>query len=352
MAVLWHDPKYSNRRKLTMYIQGSNQNAPPSLDIVVPCFNEEEVLPETCTVLCQIIADLVAAGQVDETSRVVFVDDGSSDATWELLSTISKNNESIVGVRLARNSGHQNALLAGVEYSKADAILTVDADLQDDVQVIPEMVEKFRSGFDIVYGVRERRSSDTFFKRSTAQIYYKTLRIMGVDIVPDHADFRLLSRAAVNRLLKYSEVNLFLRGIVPLLGDRTCRVYYERRPRLAGETKYPVHRMLGLAIDGVTSFSAVPLRLIAAAGFLIFVLSIGMTAWVLFVKLFTNAAIPGWASSVLPIYFLGGVQLLAIGVVGEYVAKIYLESKQRPRFFVDEILARKKSQGANLDAPS
>lgn len=319
------------------------------MDIVVPCFNEEDVLPMTYPALSRTLADLIETGRVSSGSRIVLVDDGSSDKTWQIIDTLTKRHDDLVGVRLARNSGHQNALLAGVECSEADAILTVDADLQDDIKVIPEMVGRLRDGYDIVYGVRKQRKSDTVFKRRTARVYYQILRVMGVNIIEDHADFRLLSRAAVNRLLEFSEVNLFLRGMVPLLGARAACVYYERLPRSAGETKYPLRRMLALAIDGVTSFSAVPLRLIAALGLFVFVLSVGMTLWTLFIRLFTDDAIPGWASSVIPVYFLGGIQLLSIGVVGEYIAKIYMESKHRPRYFIEMIVDGRNDNISNVN---
>ena len=308
----------------------------PRLDIVVPCFNEEAALVETERELLRILQELVNGGEIGQTSRLVFVDDGSRDRTWQTICQCAAKSPSVAGVRLSGNRGHQNALLAGIGFSDADAVLTIDADLQDDVNVIPAMVRELRAGCDLVYGVRRRRDTDTVFKRSSARLYYSMLRAMGVSVVPDHADFRLMSRTAIDRLMRYSEVNLFLRGIVTLTGHKSAEVYYDRRARVAGETKYPLRRMLALALDGITSFSAVPLRAIALLGLLVFLLSLGLTGWVLWTRLFTTEAIPGWASSVIPIYFLGGFQLLSIGVVGEYVAKIYLETKARPRYFIEE----------------
>jgi polyisoprenyl-phosphate glycosyltransferase len=321
---------------------------PPRLDIVVPCFNEQEVLVDTHEQLSRVLSRLVDVRAVQSSSRIVYVDDGSRDQTWDVICKLARSSNWAVGVRLSGNRGHQNALLAGLEYSDADAILTIDADLQDDIDVIPEMVQELRSGADLVYGVRKRRDTDTAFKRTSARMYYSLLRWMGVAVVPDHADFRLMSRTALERLKRYAEVNLFLRGIVPLVGHKTAQVFYDRKARLAGETKYPLRRMVAFAVDGITSFSAVPLRLIALLGLFVFFLSLGMTAWVLWIR-FAGDAVPGWASSVIPIYFLGGVQLLSIGVVGEYVAKIYLETKHRPRFFIEEVMER-RDQGSDQSA--
>jgi glycosyltransferase involved in cell wall biosynthesis len=305
------------------------------LQIVVPCYNEEEVLADTCDSLIGLLEKMIKQGLVDRSSSILFVDDGSKDQTWQLIERLASDKHSVQGLKLARNVGHQNALLAGLEFSTADAVLSIDADLQDDIEVVPEMVESLNSGVDVVYGVRRGRESDTIFKRTSARAYYTLLRKMGVSIVPDHADFRLMSRRAIDRLLEYSEVNLFLRGIVPLIADRVSFVFYDRQARTAGETKYPLKKMIGLAIDGVTSFSASPLRFIAGLGLLTFVASILMAGWALWARVFTDTAIPGWASSVIPIYFLGGVQLLSIGVLGEYVAKVYLEAKRRPKYFID-----------------
>ena len=306
-----------------------------TLGIVVPCYNEQEVLPETAQRLLELLSRLQDAGFVTRESAIYFVDDGSKDRTWQLIQSLATQDSRVHGVKLSRNRGHQNALLAGLSIAKGDALVTVDADLQDDINVIEEMVLRFSEGCEIVYGVRVSRSADTAFKRGTAQAYYKLLESVGVDIVFNHADYRLMSRRAVNHLQEYSEVNLFLRGIVPLLGFSTATVEYDRSARFAGESKYPLRRMLALAFDGITSFSVTPLRFIAALGLLIFLMSFGMVTWVLYGRLFLSTAIPGWASSVIPVYFLGGIQLLSIGVVGEYVAKIYMETKRRPRFSIE-----------------
>lgn len=309
-----------------------------TLGIVVPCYNEQEVLPETSKRLLELLSRLQDAGLVTPDSAVYFVDDGSKDDTWQLIRTLAEQDIRVHGIKLSRNRGHQNALLAGLSIAKEDAVVTVDADLQDDINVIEEMVQRFTEGCEIVYGVRMSRATDTTFKRGTAQAYYKLLASVGVDLVYNHADYRLMSQRAVQHLQEYSEVNLFLRGIIPLLGFSTATVHYDRLARFAGESKYPFRRMLALAFDGITSFSVTPLRIIAALGLAVFLLSFIMVAWVLYGRLFMNSAIPGWASSVIPIYFLGGIQLLSIGVVGEYIAKIYLETKRRPRFSIEIVV--------------
>lgn len=308
----------------------------PVLAIVVPCYNEEEVLPETARRLGDLMERMVRAGKVSGESTIRFVDDGSRDRTWQLIEELAVSSPRFRGVKLSRNRGHQNALLAGVFSAEGDAVVTIDADLQDDIEVIAQMMDHFNSGTEIVYGVRESRTSDTAFKRGTAEGYYRLLKLMGVDLVFNHADYRLMSRRALQCLQEYSEVNMFLRGIIPLLGFRTATVFYARSERFAGESKYPLRKMLALAIDGVTSFSVAPLRFISLLGFLVCAFSLIMVGIVLYGKIVQNGTIPGWASSVLPIYFLGGVQLLSIGILGEYVAKIYLESKRRPRFFVEK----------------
>jgi glycosyltransferase involved in cell wall biosynthesis len=308
------------------------------LTIVVPCYNEQEVLHETARRLSELLGKLVQAGRIDDASQVLFVDDGSKDATWRIISELSASNRVFAGLKLAKNRGHQNALLAGLFTVDADVVISIDADLQDDIGVIETMVEHHLAGADIVYGVRQNRDTDTFFKSWTAKAYYRVLQLLGVDIVYNHADFRLMSRRTLEALKEYNEVNLFLRGIIPSLGFPTSTVYYDRHERFAGESKYPFFKMLSLAINGITSFSAMPLRFIAVLGILIFLMSFAMGGWVLYVRLFTDSAVPGWASSVIPIYFLGGVQLFSIGIVGEYVAKVYMETKRRPRFIIEQTL--------------
>jgi glycosyltransferase involved in cell wall biosynthesis len=309
------------------------------IDLVVPCYNEEEALPETHRQLAALMEGMSRSKAVSPLSKIYYVDDGSQDHTWEVISTLCKSDARVVGLRLSRNCGHQSALLAGLFTAEGDATISVDADLQDDIAVIPEMVEKFRAGSEIVYGVRRGRSTDSVLKRNTALAYYALMLRLGVRIVHNHADYRLMGRRAIAALKEYTEVNLFLRGMVPLLGFPSSSVYYDRKARLAGESKYNLAKMMRLAIDGITSFSAVPLRFVSVMGMIVFVLSIGMTAWVLWIKLFTSHAVPGWASSVIPIYFLGGIQLLCLGVIGEYLAKNYVETKRRPRFLISESVA-------------
>jgi len=305
------------------------------LSVVIPCYNEEAALADSVREVRQALDSLEASGKIARGSQIWLIDDGSRDGTWPLIESLSAADPQVVGMKLSRNRGHQHALLAGLLSADGDAVISMDADLQDDLGVLEEMVDAWRAGSEIVYGVRRSRTEDTLFKRWTARRYYGLLRVLGVDIVPDHAEFRLMGRKALEALAEYPEANLFLRGLIPQLGFRSAQVLYDRRLRLAGETKYPLRRMVGLGIDGITSFSAVPLRLIAATGAVLFVLSTVVALWVLAVRIFTDRAVPGWASITLPIYALGGVQLLSLGVVGEYVAKIYLEVKRRPRYIVE-----------------
>lgn len=315
----------------------------PQVAVVVPCYNEEAVLPETARRLDELLARLEHAGKA-KNARTYLVDDGSRDSTWALIEQLARENPRFSGIKLSRNQGHQAALLAGLLTAEGDAVVSIDADLQDDLGAIERMVDSFGDGYDVVYGVRRSRSTDSFFKRNTAQLYYRLLRLFGVDVVYNHADFRLLSRRALDALQEFGEVNLFLRGIVPLLGYRSTVVEYNRGERFAGESKYPLRKMLALAVHGVTSFSVVPLRLIAATGLIVFVLSFLMIAWVLYGKFVLHGTVPGWASSVIPIYLLGGIQLLSIGVLGEYVAKIYLEAKRRPRYFIEKTVGGTNSK--------
>lgn len=308
------------------------------LNLVVPCYNEEAVLPECARRLSAVIDRLIQDGVVAEGSGIYFIDDGSRDQTWDVINSLrAARPERFHGIKLSRNCGHQAALLAGLRNVPGDALISIDADLQDDIEVIPAMVEDYKLGHDIVYGVRQGRKTDTPFKRQTAGAYYRLLRTLGVDIVLDHADFRLMSRRALDALQRYREVNIFLRALVPLLGFKTTSVYYDRAPRFAGVSKYPLGRMVSLAMNGITSFSMRPLRLIAYAGFAMSIVSFVIGLWAIFIVLFTHRSVPGWASIVVPIAFVGGLQLASLGVIGEYIGKIYLEVKQRPLFEIEEM---------------
>ncbi|NOT12151.1 MAG: glycosyltransferase [Methylococcaceae bacterium] len=307
-----------------------------NLAIVIPCYNEEEVLTETNSRLLELMKSMKTTGLISENSGVYYVDDGSRDRTWELISNFHSENPFVHGVKLSRNRGHQNALLAGLFSAEGDAIVSIDADLQDDIKVIIDMVCRYNDGYDIIYGVRSSRKSDTFFKRMTAQLYYKVLKLMGVDLVYNHADYRLMSRRVIDCLNKFKEVNLFLRGIIPQLGFPATTVFYERNERFAGESKYPLGKMLALATDGITSFSVVPLRMITWLGLFVSIASVVVIVWILLDKFVMHTVVPGWTSTVLPIYFLGGVQLLSVGILGEYLSKIYMETKQRPLYFIEE----------------
>ena len=308
----------------------------PSLSIVVPCYNEEEVLPETINRLSTLLQSLIDKNKVSEETYVFFVDDGSRDRTWDIIEATAQSNKLVKGYKLSRNRGHQNALLAGLHNAQGDILISIDADLQDDTDAIEAMVDEHAKGYEVVYGVRSKRETDTFFKRFTAEAYYKLLAKFGVELVFNHADYRLLSRRALKELKRYSEVNLFLRGIVPQLGFNSTSVEYERHERFAGESKYPLKKMLAFAAEGITSFSHAPLRFITGLGFLVSLFAFLMVFWVLGVKIFTDNAVPGWASIVIPVFFIGGVQLLSLGVVGEYIAKIYMETKSRPLYIIEK----------------
>lgn len=309
------------------------------LYLVVPCYNEEEVLPETSSRLKEKFTSLIAEGKIGEDSRIIFVNDGSKDRTWELICELHRSDKLFRGICLSRNRGHQNALLAGLMtvMDECDAAISMDADLQDDINAIDEMIDKYNEGYDVVYGVRSSRKKDTFFKRTTAQSFYKLMRAMGVDTVYNHADYRLMSQRALKGLSEFKEVNLFLRGMVPLIGFRHTAVTYERGERFAGESKYPLKKMLAFAFEGITSLSIKPIRLICTLGVLIFCVSIGMLIYSL-VRHFMGYTVDGWASLAVSIWALGGIQLLAIGVIGEYIGKIYLESKHRPRYLISDYL--------------
>lgn len=310
----------------------------PTLAIVSPCYNEEEILPTTMQRLAELVKDMVHDNLISAKSRIVFVDDGSHDETWTLISIFSKQHENVCGVKLAANSGHQNALVAGLEAATAfaDILISIDADLQDDIMVIPEMVKCYSlEGCDIVYGVRRERKTDTWFKRTTAQAFYKLMHRLGAKTVYNHADFRLMSNRAVRQLLNYGERNLFLRGIVPLIGYKTAQVEYDRIERQAGESKYPLSKMLSFAVDGITSFSIRPVRLVLSMGVIFMLIALLMLIYVLY-SYFGGHAVSGWSSMFLSIWFVGGCILIGLGIVGEYIGKIYIEVKRRPRYNIDK----------------
>ena len=309
----------------------------PSLAIVVPCYNEEEVLSETFSVLDGVISTLIESNKVGADSKLYFVDDGSKDKTWEMLEGKAQVDEHVVAIKLSRNKGHQNALYAGLCSTTEDLVVSIDADLQDGPENIEAMVDEYAKGFEVVYGVRSERKTDTFFKRFTAEGYYHLMRKMGVDLVFNHADFRLMSRKALEAFKEYPEANLFLRGIVREVGFSSSTVEYERQERFAGESKYPLRKMLSFAWEGISSFSTVPLRAITVMGFCSGIISLLVLVWVLGTRLLTDNAIPGWTSMLLPLLFIGSVQLMCLGVLGEYLAKIYAEVKGRPKFHVDKI---------------
>lgn len=306
------------------------------LTIVVPCYNEQEVLPETVKELGEVLEKLIKDGNVSPKSKILFVNDGSKDKTWELISKYTKEYEYVTGIKFSRNYGHQNALLAGmsvaVKYS--NMIITIDADLQDDIYAIPKMVKKYNEGYDVVYGVRNSRETDTFFKRRTALAFYGLMGKLGVKLVPDSADYRLLSKRATESLLDFKERNLFLRGMVPLVGYDSAKVYYARKERFAGKSKYPLSKMLHFALDGITSFSIAPIHLILYLGVLTVIFSIIMMIYTLVEKI-NGHIVSGWASLMISIWFLGGVQLISISIIGEYVGKIFSEVKHRPRFVIE-----------------
>ena len=311
----------------------------PVLYLVVPCYNEQEVLTDTAEKLAHKLTQLIDAGKISERSRIAFVNDGSSDCTWEIIRAYTERSALFSGINLAHNEGHQNALLAGLMtvLPYADVTISMDADLQDDINAVDAMLEKYAAGMNIVYGVRANRSSDTFFKRFTAESFYRAMRALGADIVFNHADFRLMDRRALTALTEYPEVNLFLRGIVPMIGLTHGVVYYARKERLAGVSKYPWRRMTSFAWEGVTSLSARPIRLIAQMGMFISFISGLMLIWSI-VRHFIGETVVGWTSLVVSLWFLGGLILLSVGVIGEYVAKIYLEVKRRPRYLVQDFI--------------
>lgn len=309
------------------------------LYIAVPCYNEQECLPDSSAKLLKKMNLLIADGKITSDSRIVFIDDGSKDKTWEIISSIHSENPMFQGIKLSRNRGHQNALLCGLMTLKdeCDAVISIDADLQDDINVFDKMIERYEDGCDVVYGVRSKRETDTFFKRFTAEGYYKVLDKLGAKTIFNHADFRLMSKRALEAFAQFKEVNLFLRGIVPMIGFKSDIVTYERSERLLGESKYPLKKMLALAFEGITSLSTKPIKIISKLGLTIFLVSIVMLIY-FFIRWVIGATVDGWASLAVSIWAIGGLQLLAIGVIGEYIGKIYLETKQRPRYIVEEYL--------------
>jgi glycosyltransferase involved in cell wall biosynthesis len=312
-----------------------------TLYFVIPCYNEQEVLPETVKRLNEQIQILIDSNKVSDKSRMMFVDDGSRDKTWQMISEYSVQFPYVCGLKLSRNCGHQNALLAGLMIAKdfADCVISLDADLQDDMDVIPEFIEKFNDGCDVVYGVRKSRETDTWFKRSTAQGFYKVMQKMGVKVVDNHADYRLMSKRALDGLSEFKEVNLFLRGIVPLIGFKSANVYYERHERFAGESKYPLSKMIAFAVDGITSFSITPIRFITGIGFIFFIISLFVLLYALISNLTGNTQ-AGWTTIIGSIWFIGGIQLLCLGICGEYIGKIYKEVKARPHYIIDKVIIK------------
>ena len=315
------------------------------LYLVIPCYNEEEVLHETSKRLYEKISTMIKNNTISKDSKIMFVNDGSKDRTWGIIEELHEKDKMFSGVNLSRNKGHQNALLAGLMTAKekADMVISLDADLQDDIEVIDKFVLEYYGGSDVVYGVRSARETDTFFKRTTALGFYKVMKMLGVDVIYNHADYRLMSKRALEGLSEFKEVNLFLRGIVPLIGYKYSVVEYERHERFAGESKYPLRKMLAFAWDGITSFSIKPIRIITGLGFIIFIISVLALIYSLMVNFLGNT-VSGWTSLTLSIWMIGGIQLLSLGIIGEYIGKIYNETKQRPRFIIQEVLDKKKDK--------
>lgn len=330
-------PEQIFRKEHIMKIQ-----SPARVYVVIPCYNEEEALPITAKTMGAFFDEMISDGLFAPDSRMLLVDDGSRDKTWNIIESLVNTSEKFEGLKLAHNAGHQNALWAGMSAAmeNADAIISIDADLQDDIRAMRGFMKEFYGGADIVYGVRSKRETDTFFKRMTAEMFYKGMAHLGVETVFNHADYRLISKRALKELLNFSEVNLFLRGMVPTLGYKTAKVYYERSERTAGESKYPLKKMLAFAVQGVTSFSVKPIRMIALLGFVFAFAAVGIGIYAL-ISLIAGKAVPGWTSTMLSIWLIGGVQLIALGLIGEYIGKIYTEVKRRPRFIVEEHLTHK-----------
>lgn len=307
------------------------------LYIIIPCYNEEQVLPVTAPMFLDKLSELISLGKISDQSRILFVNDGSQDATWTIIKDLSKENEHFIGISQSRNRGHQNAVLAGLMEAKdfCDITITIDCDGQDDINAMNEMVDQYLAGYEIVYGVRSKRTTDTFFKRFTAESFYKLLNKMGVEVIYNHADYRLIFSRVLQEFANFKEVNLFLRGMIPLVGFPSTEVYYERHERLAGESHYPLSKMLALAFDGITSLSVKPIRLIVGFGFFVAFLSFLGILWAI-IGAMTGNTVSGWASTVCVICFIGGIQLLSLGIIGEYIGRIYLEVKGRPRYIISE----------------
>lgn len=321
-------------------------NIMETLYFVIPCYNEEAVLKESSAAVLKKLSDLIESEQISDKSRIVLVNDGSTDSTWSIIEELCAVDRHFYGISLAHNRGHQNALLAGLMLAKehADMAISMDADLQDDIEAVDEMIAKYRDGCDIVCGVRKNRDKDSFFKRKSAEHFYKIMRLLGVDTIYNHADYRLMSKRALEGLSQYKEVNLYLRGIIPLLGYKMGYVYYDRRERLAGQSKYPLRKMLGLAWEGISSFSIVPVRIVTFTGIIVFFISLIMLVYSL-IRLAIGATIVGWSSLMISVWMIGGLILLGIGIIGEYIGKIYLETKARPRYIIEkEIVDGKMGQ--------
>ncbi|WP_297989533.1 glycosyltransferase family 2 protein [uncultured Campylobacter sp.] len=314
----------------------------PKLAVIVPCYNEEQVLYETTKRLSVVLEDLISKNKIKKDSFILYIDDGSGDNTWNIVKYVGRQYSLVKGIRLSKNQGHQNALLAGMEYveHKCDCLISIDADLQQDEKSMIHFTDSYVNGCDVVLGIRNDRMCDSFFKRATALGFYKLMNLMGVDIIKNHADYRLLSSKAIRMLLSFKEVNLFLRGLVLLIGLKTEYIYFDVKDRYAGKSKYTLKKMFAFAWDGITSFSVVPLRLITLIGFIVFFVSLIMGGSVLY-SVIANKTVQGWASTVLPIYFMGGIQLMCLGVIGEYIGKIYKETKRRPRYFIEDIIDEK-----------
>jgi glycosyltransferase involved in cell wall biosynthesis len=319
-------------------VAGGYKESKMKLGVIIPCYNEEAVLEETTKQLGELFESMIESREIDSDSFICFVDDGSRDRTWEMIEERVEEFSYFKGIKLSRNFGQQNALVAGLMQLKdsADALISMDADLQDDILLVKEFVKKYKEGYEVIYGVREDRSKDSTFKRATAELFYRVQGYMGIESIANHAHYRLMSKKALNALAKFEEIDMYLRGVIPLIGFRSCSIYYIRDERFAGETKYSFKSLFILALDGIASFSIMPLRLITGIGFLLFIFSLFMIGWIMFERFVLHSAVGGWASLMTSIYFLGGIQVMSIGIIGEYVGRIFQEVKKRPRYFIDK----------------